>query len=241
MQLATETPNQLIAAPVLRQYGGLLVVRDDLLEGGTKVRALAPLMADVWPEDEFVFGGPAQGYAQLAMACAARLAGKRATFFLARRSKLHPLSVKATAAGAKLVQVEHGRLNVVQKRAREYAAEVGARFLPLGFDLPEFSASMIEAIRLVRIPEPPQTWCVAGTGCLARCLQEAWPGSEHHAVQIGFTPDVGLAQLHVAPEPFEKDALQPPPFASCSNYDAKAWQFILDQACTGALFWNVGA
>ncbi len=225
---------------VTRQYGGLLVVRDDLLPGGTKVRALAPIM-DASPEDEFVFGGPTQGYAQLAMAHAAALVGKRATFFLAERKVLHPLSAEAQRVGAKLVPVKHGRLNVVQRRARDYAEEVGARFFPLGFDVEDFRDAQVAAVRGACIPTPEQVWCVGGTGCLARSLQEVWPTAEHHVVRIGFELNAGDSVLHVAPEPFEKAAEFPPPFPSCSNYDAKAWRFIIEGAKPGALFWNVGA
>ena len=227
--------------PVVAEYGGVRIVRDDLLPGGTKVRALAPLMAKVWPEEEFVFGGPAQGYAQLALAHSAARCGKRATFFCAERATLHPLTKQAQAAGAEFHFVPAGRLSAVQKRARDYAEEAGARFLPLGFDVPEFSAAMLEAARAVERIQPEQVWCVAGTGCLSRCLQELWPNAEHHAVQIGFEPKVGRATHHKAPESFAQPARHPPPFPSCVNYDAKAWAFICEGARPGALFWNVGA
>jgi hypothetical protein len=44
-----------------------------------------------------------------------------------------------------------------------------------------------------------------------------------------------------APEKFEQDAKQLPPFRSCLNYDAKAWRFIQQRATEDALFWNVAA
>jgi hypothetical protein len=47
--------------------------------------------------------------------------------------------------------------------------------------------------------------------------------------------------VYRAPERFEDEALEPPPFPSCSNYDAKAWRFIRRHAEAGALFWNVAA
>jgi hypothetical protein len=80
---------------------------------------------------------------------------------------------------------------------------------------------------------------VAGSGTLTRALQAAWPGARFHAVRVGKPPDVGRARLYEAPEPFERDASLPPPFPSCSNYDAKAWRFLAEHARPGALFWNV--
>lgn len=217
----------------------LLVVRDDELPGGTKRRVLPALLAAA-PEDEFVYAGPAYGYAQVALAYSAADAGKRSTFFLAERAELHPLSVEARAAGCQLVQVPAGRLSVVQARARAYATAVGARFLPLGFDVPEFIKGLAsEALRLE--VEPREVWCVAGSGSLSRALQRAWPWASHRAVRIGLPPDPGAAELRQAPEPFAEPAEQLPPFPSCANYDAKAWRFLCAEASPGALFWNVAS
>lgn len=129
---------------------------------------------------------------------------------------------------------------MVQARARAYCAATGARFLPLGFDLPEFGARLTEEIRAVPAA-PREVWCVAGSGALSRCMQAAWPEAEHNAIRIGFEPDPGGARLWVAPEPFGKVAAELPPFPSCPNYDAKAWRFLLAHASDGALFWNVAA
>lgn len=217
----------------------IMVVRDDELPGGTKRRALTPLM-EAWTEDEFVFGGPAQGYAQLALAYSAADVGKRATFFIAERKQMHPLTVQAVSAGCRIVAVRAGRLNVVQARAKDYSRLVGARFLPLGFDIPEFRDRMAAVARALAL-EPRQVWCVAGSGALSRALQQAWPAAQHHAVQIGFPPDVGAAKHWQAPEPFADPAAIRPPIPSCANYDAKAWRFLVEHAADGALWWNVAA
>jgi hypothetical protein len=86
---------------------------------------------------------------------------------------------------------------------------------------------------------PTEVWTVAGSGTLSRALQHAWPDATVHVVQIGARPKVGRAIVWQAPERFEHDAGLPPPFPSCSNYDAKAWRFIREHAQPGALFWNV--
>ena len=226
-----------LPAPVVEDRDGLLVVRDDLLPGGTKRRVLPSLMIE-WPEEEFVYAGPASGFAQVAGAYAARDVGKRWTVFIAKRADLHPLTVEAVEAGANVVQVPYGRLNVVQSRARAYCAMTGARYLPLGFDLPEFITRMT-AIAAALPVEPAEVWCVAGSGTLTRALQRAWPHAAHHAVRVGQPPAVAAARLHEAAEAFSDAARLPPPFPSCPNYDAKAWQFLERLASPGALFWNV--
>jgi hypothetical protein len=218
---------------------GFQVVRDDHVAGGTKRRALMRVIGDM-AEQEFVYATPAYGFAQIALAEAARDLGKRATIFVAKRAVWHPRTIAAASAGAQIIEVDNGYLATVQKRAREYAKEAGAYLVPFGMDAPEFVNAIADIAR--EIPgKPTEVWTVAGSGVLTRALQQAWPDAEFHAVQIGREPNIGKAKLWVAPEKFEEDAASPPPFPSCSNYDAKAWDFIRKHASPGALFWNVGA
>ena len=222
---------------------GIYVVRDDLVSGGTKRRALSPLLADLCSQgwSEFVFGGPAEGYAQLALAYSAQDVGASATYFVAKRKQRHPNTNEAEAQGCQIVEVEHGRLNVVQARARRYCEATAAYFFPLGFDTPQFAALMTQQVAAAcESLSPSETWAVAGSGLLTRCLQAALPSIPHNAVRIGFPPDAGKARLFDAPEQFKDEAQEPPPFPSCTNYDAKAWRFIRQHAQPGALFWNVG-
>jgi len=224
-------------------HDGILVVRDDKLEGGSKRRALTPDMLRLAGEghEEFVFGGPAEGYAQLALAYSAKEIGVRATYFVAKRKQPHRNTVEAIAAGIKAVEIPHGRLSVVQYRARTYCAETGAYFYPLGFATPEYEAELTKQISAaLEGLEFSETWACAGSGLLTRCMQAAAPSVNHHAVRIGFPPKVGDAILFDAPEAFADEAASPPPFPSAANYDAKVWRFIKEHAKPGALFWNVG-
>lgn len=229
---------------VIKETNGILVVRDDLIPGGSKQRILAPLMMHLAQQGykRFVFGGPAEGYAQLALAYSARETGLSATYFVAKRKQPHINTIKARDAGCDIQEVEHGRLNVVQARAKQFCQLTGSYFFPLGFSTPEFEHMLTaEITKALRDIDPPEIWCVAGSGLLSRCLQTAKPNTPVHAVRIGFEPNIGNATLYTAPEQFADDAKQPPPFPSSANYDAKAWQFITKHAKPGALFWNVGA
>lgn len=221
--------------PILERVGGIVVVRDDLIPGGTKRRVLDGL----YPEaGELVYASPAQGYAQVALAYSAAATGRRATVFVARRAVPHPRTAEAASAGARIVPVAPGYLTVVQARARAYCAASGAALLPFGLDTPEVLAALAETARSIPY-QPAEVWCVAGSGLLSRALQLAWPAARHYAVAVGRAPDAGGAQVLRAPEPFERDAREAPPFPSCPNYDAKAWRFIMRQASPGAVFWNV--
>ena len=56
--------------PIIKEHGGIKVVRDDLLNGGTKRRAFTIYVKSKPEMDEFVYASPRQGYAQLSLAYA---------------------------------------------------------------------------------------------------------------------------------------------------------------------------
>lgn len=223
--------------PVIQEHEGIFVVRDDLLVGGSKVRALPVLLRGA---DEYAYASPVYGYAQVALAhCAARL-GKKSIVFCARRKTPHPRTMEAYQAGANVFQVSCGYMSVVKKRAQDYCRDTGAKLLPFGLDDPRFivELSLIVASAL-RGREVHEIWCAAGSGVLCRAIEMAFPAAIVNAVRVGSEPTVYRAKIWIAPERFEQDAQELPPFPSCTNYDAKVWRFIKRNAKQGAIFWNV--
>jgi threonine dehydratase len=167
--------------PIVEIHNGVLVVRDDLFEGGTKARFIPLLFAGT---DEVVYASPAEGGAQTALATVAAQLGKRATIFVAQRAHLHPRTLMAKRLGAQIVLVSPGYLNVVQARAREYCQEHGARLAPFGFDVPGAVQAIAQAALSIG-EEPDEVWCAAGSGVLARGLAQAWPNARRRVVQVG--------------------------------------------------------
>jgi len=228
-----------VTAPIIREHGGVWVVRDDLFPGGTKARFMPMLFDGV---EEAVYASPAEGGAQTALATVAKDLGKRATIFVAARARLHPRTLEAARLGAKIVPVRPGYLSVVQARANDYAKANGARLVPFGVDLPEAITRLAEAARATRL-DPDEVWCAAGSGVLARALAQAWPRASRHAVQVGreLAPkDVADATIHVYPRPFADVAKALAPFPSDPHYDAKAWETMTARTGPGrVVFWNV--
>ena len=111
----------MICPPPVVETGldGISVVRDDLILGGTKVRFLPELLPRAWG---WVYVGPAEGYAQLALALAARMRGGEAHVFVPARKQPTDVSRAAAYVGATIHQVTVGRLNVLQARARAVRA-----------------------------------------------------------------------------------------------------------------------
>lgn len=228
-----------LPAPVVERIGRFLVVRDDYLPGGSKMRYMLPLLAAL-PHREIVYASPAVGYAQIALAHCCKILGKQAVVFVAKRKQPHRRTLAAKEAGAIVYQVPCGYLTVVQSRARKYAADKGAHLVPWGVDVPEALGHFAKAAMDIGVT-PDEVWACSGSGALIRGLQQAWPGASFHSVQVGAAPKVGRAVLHKAPEKYEQPAKHPPPYPSCDNYDAKVWQFAKLAARDGALIWNVGA
>jgi len=222
--------------PIIERWSAIQVVRDDLLEGGTKRRVAGILMTS----DEVVYAGPCCGYAQLAVALSARDHGRRCTLFVAKRATRHRLTELSAAASAKIVEVSPGYLSVVRSRARDYCEQSGAVLLPFGLACQQISDALRAVAASIAV-QPKEVWTVAGSGTLTRALQDAWPAADFFAVAVGKDADCGRAKVFVAPETFEQAAKRPPPFPSSLNYDAKAWQFIQKHASPDALFWNIGA
>lgn len=234
-------PDREYAPPRVDVIEGIRVVRDDLIPGGTKARVIPILFDD--KHDEYVYAGPCQGYAQVALAYCCREYGLHATLFCAKRNERHARILEAIVAGAKVVEVSNGYLSVVKHKADTYCIENrNALMLPFGLDTPAIRGAIADVARMIDDP-PSEVWTVAGSGTLSMALQQAWPSAVFNAVQIGrvLGDYVGRAKVWVAPEKFETGAKEPPPFPSCDNYDAKAWRFIKQYAKPGTLFWNVAA
>lgn len=230
-------PNEVLPPLVVQRLGGWLILRDDLLPGGTKRRVIHTLLTH---GDEFIYASPPEGHAQVALAYACKDAGKLCTIFTAGRTPQHPNTLEAHNLGANVVSVRPGYLSNVQAKARKYFEHTpSARVLiPFGLDCQAIIHAIADVGRALSL-DPPEVWCAAGSGVLTRGLQLAWPNAEHHVVAVGKPPNAGCGILHTAPEVFSASARFPPPFPSCPIYDAKCWQFFSRLARPGALLWNV--
>lgn len=222
--------------------GEAYVVRDDLVPGGTKAAVLPLVFERRRVSDRVVYGSPAQGAAQVAIAAACHATGREFVIFTAERKKPHPMTQAAMNLGASVMWIPHGFQTVVQARAREWCARNEYELLPLGLPWREMEQEI--ALRAVRasaqmLHPPREVWCTAGSGTLSRALQDAWPDATHYAVQVGMTPKTRNAFVIKSERKFAQKAKTTPPFPSNPWYDAKAWELFHKYHSDGALFWNV--
>lgn len=230
--------------PIIEEHDRFLIVRDDLVPGGSKSRFLPYLVQDA---KEVVYGGPFCGGAPYALSVWGQRTHSKVTLFYAKRKELHVRQKMALKNGATIYQVPFGYMTNVQSKAKRYAAEHGALFLPLGFDVPEATNPFVEQMKRVRatVGHVDEVWAATGSGMLARCLGMAFPDARVNGVVVGLTsrnskqaypPNV---TLHEYPRPFGWCSKLAMPFPSCGNYERKAWEFCTKLSKGKALFWNV--
>ena len=239
---------------VIEEHEGFYVVRDDLLEGGSKRRFADRLIREEMSEgaNEFVYGGcPANGYAQMSITLQAKAYGAKATFFMAKRNmeNLHEYQKKALEYGADIRWVPNGMLQVTKKRALDYYNEdpVNRRLLQLGLDdnrVREDIRDLAKTIETDYNINLSEIWSVGSSGTLTRGLQMAFPNKDVNVVSVGhkMREGVGRAKLYLSKYKFTQEVKEEdkPPFPSVPTYDAKAWPVMRKYAKKGSLFWNVG-
>lgn len=180
------------------------VIRDDLLTGGTKQRALPVLITSNPTANEFIYAGPAFGFAQVALAYVARLMKKQAVLFVARQQDGHlqPLTARAAAMGATIKEVfPPNTLKDVQQAGEDYVKKRNeqcpshqpvAVLLPFGLNCELFINALETSLKQALPPEllmeeknPARVWVTCGSGALLATLSKIWPKTTFLAVQVG--------------------------------------------------------
>ena len=239
-----EDPNPF---PVLVDYDGIVVVRDDLQEGGSKVRFADKLIRDT-PVDEFCYGGSnSVGWGNISLAYLCRKYGKMAHSFYADRKEPTPHQKYYSDLGGKITWVKMGMLSVTKAHCKKYVEQSPTTRMnvPIGLEHDITLGAIIKVARNLPII-PEVVWTVGSSGTLTRGLQMAWPDSEFHCVQTGHKMDqeeAGNATVHPVSykynQPCKEEDL--PPFPSAREYDAKVWKPMkeLYNPQKVNLFWNV--
>lgn len=228
------------------------VVRDDVLPGGTKQRALLEYLTE-FDADEFVYAGPNTGYAQIGLAYAASQLKKRTRLFL-QGVMPSPLTRRAESYGA-VTSLHGATLADTEKLAEEYVTQhPDATLVPFGLDDARFRQLLLEALREATkdVSPPKRVWITWGSGTLAETLAELWPRTRIIAVQVGkgiyiekLSNDLRRRLTIYDAKKYYKfhEAIsekERPPYPSLATYDGKVWLFH-NHIQPYDLIWNVGA
>lgn len=224
------------------------VVRDDLLPGGTKQRGIG--VVATYPQNELIYAGPWNGYAQVALSIAGKIYNKTITLFMTRDDYI--TNTRAKMFGGHFKVIPGATLKELRSAAEQYArGQDDRRLMEFGFDSPEFRGELerqiiaaLAGVEQVDRDFAQTIWLVAGSGTLLSVLYKVFPRANFAVVQVGKTiwpdqTDPSRTKIYTAPESFYNEAAAPPPFPSAARYDAKVWQFVEQHGQSGDMVWNV--
>lgn len=238
--------------------GAAYVVRDDLLEGGTKQRAIIPFLGELIEEGftEFIYASPFAGFAQVALASAAKSLGTRCVIFCEETpdGEIHDLSLRAHELGACLISCSS--LAEAEARATEYARAQSDRYkIQLGFNEPGFKTFLKREISslwttLTSHRSVTDLWLPVGSGTLAHVFRDVVP--DHvtlHCVdvhvlkeadeRIDSVRNLPNTSHHSAALAFHEACTAVCPVPSNAYYDLKVYEVFATQARPGDVWWNV--
>lgn len=237
--------------------GNVIVVRDDLLRGGTKQRAAVPFLRShmLAGINEFVYASPFSGYAQVALAYSCDFLRTNCTLFSEQHNGRMSEFTRLIADCAKVNLAEN--LFDAEQQAIKYCQSTASCLkIPLGFDDPLFKEylkvelieqwrSLCSALGFV----PNRLWVPVGSGTLANIFSSILTDTELKMVDVQVLPSgddriksvksLCNSQYMKALEPFHCPAQNLPPIPSNRYYDAKLWQFVSAQAENNDVWWNV--
>ncbi len=245
--------------------GHVRVLRDDYLSGGTKQRALRPFLLECQANgyEEFGYASPFSGFAQLALSYACAELGLRCRLFAEADPNIsydklreHSVTGEARKAGAQITLTSS--LDEAEILGSVWVSEEEGRYkLPLGLDCAEYRRHLKEAVTEVwntivdqQDKVPSRLWVSLGSGTLSSTLREVIPAStelccinvhvlENSDPRIQRIEKLSNTKVYSAVEAFAEKCRFAPPIPSNLHYDAKVWQFLIQNAQPGDVWWNV--
>lgn len=222
-------------SPILEYHNGIKVVREDLLEVGSKARAGEALIANC-KSDTIVYVQPRFGYAGVSLTKLCKQYGKKLVLFMPSSKEISEHQAYCIENGCEYYFYRIAAMPNLNLIAKKYAEEIGAFFIPLGLKHPLVTAMIIKTAS--EIEEPESFWTAFSTGVLNRALQIAWPNASANGLAVArniHEGEKGRANIISHYQDFHSNSKIIPPFPSASNYDAKVWEYLKP----GDLFWNV--
>jgi 16S rRNA G966 N2-methylase RsmD len=223
------------------------VFRDDALMAGTKQRAIVDVLQKI-NKKKFIYAGPVQGFAQIALAYGARLTHKTAVLFLIKQHPRADLTQFAlTFDSVELHEIENGYLKKLQECAEKYHKENSDSYL-LSFGCDEKTyADVLKKNIKESIPKnisPKRIWIVAGSATVLNALYNVFPKTYFMVVQVGKKIwddqlDLKRTTLFISDEKYVDIAKELPPYPTVATYDGKLWVFFKKHGKPGDYIYNI--
>lgn len=223
------------------------VFRDDALMAGTKQRAIVDVLQRI-NKKKFIYAGPIQGFAQIALAYGARLTHKTAVLFLTKKyPRTNATQFALSFNSVELHEIENGYLKKLQEHAEKYHKENPDSYL-LSFGCGEktytdiLKKNMREAIP--KNISPARIWIVAGSATVLNILYKIFPKTYFLVVQVGKKIwddqlDLKRTTLFISDEKYIEPARELPPYPTVATYDGKLWTFFKKHGKSGDYIYNI--
>lgn len=252
LELASDWTDEL-QAPDIRDFRGATLWDDSKTGVGTKGR-WGDLLFSKIQTDEVVYVQPRVGWAGISLSALAKKYDKKLTLFMPSSKRISDHQLICIERGAKPFFRRIAAMPVLNKYAKDYAAEVGATFVPFGLDHELVVAAGVKSTlqQWGDRPEPEDVMSVVSTGVLTRTLQIAFPNANFHAVAVArnmHPGEIGRAATKSYRGAFLQDAkmakVLQPEIDSAPNYDMKGFEYTVYNELPGlelkpsTLLWNV--
>lgn len=221
--------------PFIQEVEGKIVVREDLINVGSKARAGEFLISQT-KQDTIVYVQPRFGFAGVSLTELCKKYNKKLVLFMPSSKEISDHQAFCIQNGCEYHFHRIAAMPNLNIIAKNYAEQNNALFIPLGLRHRYVTAMIIKVAS--EIKEPKSFWTAFSTGVLNRALQIAWPNAKANGVAVSRNikdGEKGRANLISHYRNFSQDSLILPPFPSAKNYDAKVWEYVKE----GELFWNV--
>lgn len=241
-------------APDIRDFNGATIWDDSVSNIGTKAR-WGDLLFSKIETDEVVYVQPRVGWAGISLSALAKTYDKKLTLFMPSSKRISDHQLICIERGANVKFRRIAAMPVLNKYAKDYAAEIGGTFVPFGLDHELVVAAGVKATlqQWGDRPEPEDVVSVISTGVLSRTLQIAFPNARFHGVAVARNMkagEIGRANTISYHRPFLQNADKAAEITkdlginSAPNYDMKGLEYLLDGrlgelAKPSTLVWNV--
>lgn len=244
----TKDWKDVLPPPVVVDHDGIMVVRDDLING-SKCR-FADLLVQSIKQDTIVYVQPRVGLAGVSILNIAKRYNKKVVLFMPSSKEISHHQAVCIERGAIPKFVRIAAMPVLNGIAKKWAEANNAYFVPLGLkhELVVACAARV-AMNITEFTgkSPDVCFVATSTGVLVRGLQIGWPETQFYAVTVARnmkSGELGRAIPIIEPAEFQSPEKELPPFPTVRTYDAKVWKYVKQFKETNpnarVWMWNVG-
>lgn len=235
--------------PIIQKINNISIVRDDLLDGGSKSIIADYIIKQNIEKEEFVYATSVFGGFQIALSIYCKKYNKQAIIFTARRKSKHKNTLLCEKLGATIIEVFPSYLTVIQSRAKKYC-ENNPDSVLINFgalDHVDILGKWISTVINIFEKEPDEIWCSVGSGTLLSAILRNTSFSNIIGVQVGRDVCIDDERLILIKysKPFSVESSFDCPFPSNPNYDRKAFEILIKErgydTDKNILFFNVMA